>query len=157
MCGALILSALAGCALFSTGEEPAEKSTVFHYEDPAMPFHKIDESTADGVWQSEKTGNTIAVNSSCRKEDDSLKSEENSILAGIEHLKSRTSKKIKFDGETADRIHAEGETDGDLVDVELVIVRKDDCTYDLAYVARHVSFNEELGIFEKFLERFHAP
>ena len=57
----------------------------------------------------------------------------------------------------ADRIHAEGSTDGDLVDVDLVIVKKSDCTYDLAYVGRRATFTEELGIFQTFLERFHAP
>lgn len=122
-----------------------------------MPFQKIDESTADGVWQSEKTGNTIAINSSCRKAGDTIKSEEDSVLAGIEHIKSRQSQRITLDGSTADRIHAEGTSDGDLVDVDLVIVKKSDCTYDLAYVGRRATFKEELGIFQTFLERFHAP
>src|ERR1700722_15139876 len=81
-----------GCALFSSDEEPAQKNTKLQFEDPDMPYRKIDVSNADSVWQSNDTGNTIAINSSCKKDDANLKTLEDNILAGVDHLKNRTSK-----------------------------------------------------------------
>jgi hypothetical protein len=147
---------MGGCALFSV-EAPPEKNANIKFTNPQEPFRKIDESTADSIWQSMKTGNTIAINSSCTKDEGSIKKMEDSILSGVENLKSRKTQKIQIDDVGADRIHAEGTTDGIKVAIDLVEMRKGDCMYDLAYVARLSSFAEEIDLFDQFLKGFHAP
>jgi len=119
-----VLAMPVGCALFSSDEEPGRKDDKLKYEDPPMPYRKIDVSNADSVWQSENTGNTIAINSSCKRSDATLKTLEDNILSGVDDLSSRTSHKFQLDGSEADRIHAEGKADGVPVDIELVVVKK---------------------------------
>jgi len=152
------LSLLGGCALFSGDEDFGHKNSGIRFVEPDSPYKRIDVTSADRVWQSTRTGNTIAVNSVCKtSEDRSLKALEQSILSGVENLKVNSTGNLTVDEAKADRIGAEGKTDGVPIDIDLIEFRKGECTYDLAYVGRKKDFSSEQKIFNRFLEGFHAP
>lgn len=152
------IGGIVGCALLGGNDDPVTKNTAIHYEHPGQPYERISVSSADLVWQSKKTGNTIAVNSLCQKyQDVSLKALGENILEGIDNLKIENSQTLTFDGREAERISAQGTTDGIPIAIRLLILKKNGCTYDLAYIARKTSFGSEEEIFEQFLKRFHAP
>ena len=153
-----IVSFLCSCALFFGDEDPVKKDTSIHFLPPSEPFKKIDAAGADSVWQSKTTGNTIALNTSCKKNDDrDLKTLEENILLGIENLKIKSEKEIQVDGKPAQRVLAEGSTEGVPVLADLLILKKGDCTYDLDYIARSHLFEEEHKHFDKFITGFHTP
>src|ERR1041385_1487985 len=103
----LILTAafcLSSCALFSSDEDTPHKNAEVRFTAPGQPFSKINVTSADEVWQSTRTGNTIAINSVCKaSQDRSVKAMEDSILGGVENLKVKTTEHMPMDGVTADR------------------------------------------------------
>jgi len=154
----IALYALTACALFGGGEEDPVKNLNLKMTPPPNPYEEIKVSSADHVWQSLKTGNTIAVNSSCverNKED--LHSLEKGIFSGVDNVIVRSETKITVDGAPADRTYAEGKTDNIPISIDLVVIEKNNCTYDLAYVARTATFAAERALFDNFIERFHSP
>lgn len=155
----LTLSAVfAGCSLFLGDEDAAKKNTHIKFEAPPSPYLRLSITTADTVWQSQETGNSIAINSTCKKNaEKNLSALENNLLLGIEHLKIINETSEKLDGQDARRVVAEGKSEGVAIQADLVILEKNDCTYDLAYIARKKTYETEHGIFDKFLPGFHAP
>jgi hypothetical protein len=150
--------ALQGCALLGSDDDPVQKNTAIKLEVPPTPWREVHISSADRVWQSTETGNTIAINSMCQRYSDlSLKKLQENILAGVENLKIRTEAKTMFKGREAERVVVDGTTDGIPIVVDLLILKKNGCTYDLAYIARDKTFDQERKIFEKFLTGFNAP
>lgn len=148
-----------GCALLIGGDEdPGKKNIEIKFKNPQTPFEHISVSSADYVWQSNKTGNTIAVNSLCKKTEDlSLDALKDKILAEIDNLKINKTETIDFDERKAQRINASGLADDTPIKILLIILKKNNCTYDLAYIARANQFEKEKSIFESFLQGFHAP
>ncbi len=147
-----------GCALLGSGEDPVKKNPGIKFQPPPNPFAQSHISSADQVWQSESTGNTIAINSTCQEYSDlTLKDLQQNILGGIENLKVQSDKTVSFDGREAQRIVSVGSAEGVSISVDLLILKKNNCTYDLAYIARSKFYDDEHGIFETFLKRFHAP
>jgi hypothetical protein len=157
----LILVALqvfGGCAIFGGSEDEPVKNTSVKVAPPQAPFEEVRVSDADRVWQSRKTGNTIAYNSACLenlKED--LGTLEKRILSGVDNIKILSQIKLTVDGAPAERTRAEGKTDGVPISIDLVTIKKSNCTYDLAYVTRVVTFAVEQNTFQQFVERFHTP
>ncbi len=155
----IVIGLQSGCAILGVGEDDAAvKSFSYKSNAPEKPFQKINMSTADAVWQSDKTGNTIAVNSLCRKyQEVSLEHLKENILSGIDDLKIEQSQTTTFDGRDAERVTVSGKTDGIPVSVSVLTYKKNGCTYDLAYIARANNFDKEVSYFEKFLTGFHVP
>ncbi len=150
--------ALSGCAIFSGGDDEPVKNENVHASPPQSPFEEVKVSSADHVWQSRKTGNTIAYNSACQEK---LKADlgtlEKGILKGVDNLKILNETRLTVDGAPAERTRVEGKTEGIPISVDLVVIKKGNCTYDLAYVARTISFSAEQSTFQQFIERFHTP
>lgn len=157
--GFLILaSGTSACALLGSDDDPVRKSGNISLEAPSAPWQEMHISSADRVWQSRKTGNTIALNSMCQKYTDvSLKKLQENILAGVENLKVRSEKTVMFKGREAERIVVDGTTDGIPITIDIFILKKNGCTYDLAYISRDKTFESERPDFDKFLGGFNPP
>jgi hypothetical protein len=152
------LYSLTACALFGGGEEDPVKNFNVKLSAPPSPYEEIKVSSADHVWQSLKTGNTIALNSSCvEKNKEDLHSLEKGIFSGVDNVVIKNETKITVDGAPAVRTYAEGKTDNIPISIDLVVIEKNNCTYDLAYVARTATFAAERTLFNNFIERFHSP
>ncbi len=155
----LLLAIQSACAIIGGGDDdPGAKAKVIEHRPPATPFEKVSVSSADEVWQSRQTGSTIAVNSLCKKyQDVSLKRLRENILAGIEDVQVEKTENGSFDGRDSERVTVNGKTDGIPVKVNILIYKKNNCTYDLAFIARKEHFDKEVNIFEDFLKGFHVP
>ena len=151
-------AACLGCAILGSGEDPVKKNPDIKFDSPNKPYEKSHISSADHVWQSGLTGNTIAINSTCQQYNDlTLKNRQQNILAGIDNLKVQTDDTVTFDGREAQRIVSLGTADGVPISVDLIILKKNNCTFDIAYIARTKTYKEEHLTFEKFLTGFHVP
>jgi len=154
----ITLYSLTACAIFGGGDEEPVKNLNIKMTPPPNPYEEIKVSSADHVWQSLKTGNTIAYNSSCvEKNKEDLHSLEKGIFSGVQNVVIKNELKITVDGAPAVRTYAEGKTDNIPISIDLVVIEKNNCTYDLAYVARTTTFGAERSIFDNFIERFHSP
>jgi hypothetical protein len=156
---AIIPTWCGGCALFGGGgDDVVTRSTEMKAAAPPHPFKKIHVSSADRVWQSANTGNTIALNSMCQKYTDvSLPVLQNNMLEGVDDVKVVSSQTLTFQGRDAQRVKVRGKTDGVIVMVDLLTFKKNNCNYDLAYITRETEFEKEKLIFETFLKGFHVP
>ena len=155
----LIFFTINGCALLiGSDEDPTKKNTAIQFEAPTAPYSKLNVSSADTVWQSSDTGNTIAINSTCqKKEEKDLNALEKNILLGVDHLNILSEQTQKYNGEDARRVVAEGKTEGIPIQADILILEKNKCTYDLAYIARKKTYDTEHVVFENFLTKFRAP
>lgn len=157
-CLFFILGFWSGCSVLSTNEDdPGLKSSKFSYQNPPAPFEKAKISTADIVWQSKSTGSTIAVNSLCKKySDSSLKALRDNILSGVDKLNVEKDETLTYSGRDAQRVLASGTTDGVPVVIDLLIFKKNNCSYDLVFIAGNKHFSREKPVFEDFLKGFTA-
>jgi hypothetical protein len=147
-----------GCAIFGGGDDEPVKNVKIHFTAPPSPFEEVNVTSADHVWQSKKTGSTIALNSAClEKNREDLPSLEKGILSGVEHLKLVSETKLSVYNAPAERVRAEGRSDGIPISIDLVTVKKTNCTYDLAYVAKTDLFDSEKDYFDKFIEKVQLP
>ena len=150
---------LEGCALLGGGdEEIGTKNTEVKYIHPAAPFEEVSVTSADKVWQSKKTGNTIALNSLCKKyEPMTLDNLKKNMLSGFDDLKIEKTENVTLSDREAQRILASGKAEGVPITVNILILKKNNCTYDIAYIARTAHFEKEKPQFEKFIQGFQAP
>lgn len=157
--GLLVLATLTqGCAILGGGDDPVVKAEDYTYSNPEGSFEKVSISSADAVWQSRKTGNTIAVNSMCQKYVNvSLTNLQNNILAGIEDLEIIEESQPMFNRRRSKRVLAKGNTDGVPIQIDLLTLKKNTCTFDIAYIGRTKTFENERTLFSKFLQRFKVP
>lgn len=150
----LIFFVIQGCALLGSDDDTPTKSKSIRFQAPESPFQKLSVSSADAVWQSSKTGNTISMNSTCQKyENLPLDTLRENILAGIEDLKIQQKQEIQFNQRKAQRVSASGSMDGVPVSIDLLVMNKDSCTYDFTFIGRKKSQEKEAQIFEKFLNK----
>lgn len=154
-----LASAHFSCALFSGGGDAPAKSSATKYISPKKPFLETPlHGGADHAWQSDLTGNTIAYNSACSKdEDSSLEILKRKILTGIDRPNLEKNDTVDFDGREGKRVAGSGFVDGVPVKFSILVFRKGDCAYDLIYVGRTSVFDSELPHFEEFLKGFRAP
>jgi hypothetical protein len=100
-------------------------------------------------------GGTLAVNATCDKADDvPLHVLTNHLLFGIDDRREQTRTPITVDGRAALRTRLEGRLDGVQVELELVVLKKDGCTYDLLLIARPGSFALREPEFARFVAGF---
>ncbi|MBK9292853.1 MAG: hypothetical protein IPM57_00145 [Oligoflexia bacterium] len=155
----IVLFFNSSCSIFGGGdEEVGTKNRDIKYAQPKAPYKQLLLSSADAVWQSQKTGSTIAINSLCNKEHkSSLNSLKKNILSGIDDLKIESSKRITYNQSEAEKIIAHGTTEKVPIKVSVLIFKKRDCTFDIAYISRASLFSKEISVFETFLEGLVVP
>lgn len=157
----LLVAAIAfvACAILGSGDPPPEKSSGVEFHAPTNPFSESPlAGGADKAWQSSKTGSTIAFNSHCEKgRDMSLEGLQKGILNGIENFKIEKRSSYSIKGGEGERISGTGTAEDIEIKMDIVIMRKETCSYDLVYISRAKAFSQELAHFEKFLERFKIP
>ncbi|MFN7825241.1 MAG: hypothetical protein ACK5P6_07765 [Pseudobdellovibrionaceae bacterium] len=143
----------AGCVSVSIAPSPVTKSKDFSFQVPATPFAKLEGESFDHSWQSEKTGNTIAILSECGVGGDlPLVTIESESLSSLTHKNIVETKHLTFAQREARRTRAQGQLDGVSVEIEILTVKKNSCSFVVTYVGRQKSFPLELKIFESFLQ-----
>ncbi len=100
-------------------------------------------------------GGTIAVDTTCEDADDvPLDVSTNHLLIGIEERREHGRARLTVDGRRALRTRVDGVLDGVRVAMDLVVVKKDGCTWDLVLVAAPEVFERRRPEFDRFLAAF---
>lgn len=102
-----------------------------------------------------REGGTIAASSVCSgREDVPLDVLTNHLLFGVEHQKERSRVLLTLDGRAALRTNLEGEVDGVAVELNLVVLKKDGCIYDLQLIATAKQLAGCQADFDAFVQGF---
>ena len=100
-------------------------------------------------------GGTMAANVTCDSgEDVPLDVFTNHLLFGIEQRQERARTPITVDGRGALRTRIDGRLDGVPVALELVVLKKDGCVYDLFLIAPPGALTAHQPAFDRFLAGF---
>lgn len=118
-------------------------------------WQKVDFSDNDLAWVRKDTAQVLAMNATCKDTGDpSLEVLTNHLLMGFtdKWLKERNLKPL--DGRDALVSRYDAKLDGVEVELQVAVMKKDDCVYDFSYIAPKGHFEEgEVG-FDKLLGSF---
>lgn len=157
-----------GCSILIGNVRPvSEHSTNYAAPDLSQKFpewsslERTDEGPgADVAFQHAKSGSIISMNSTCRerntREDLSLDSVTRSLLLGITVPDQQTSREIKVSRLPAQETTVLGMMNGQSMKLRVIVLRKDECLYDLMYVAKANRFDEQEAVFSDFVSRFEV-
>jgi len=153
---ALLALALAGCGTrgalsgnlyrdgplaFRIGSLPPEWRRV-QVADGQLAFHHAD-------------GGTILAHATCEARGDApLDVLTNHLLFGIEAARERSRTPLSLDGRRALRTRVDGALDGVPIALDLVVLKKDGCTYDLELASSPQVFARRQADFERFFTGF---
>ena len=100
-------------------------------------------------------GGTILAHATCDgRADVSLDVLTNHLLFGIEERREISRIPFALDGRAALRTRLDGTVDGVPVALDLVVVKKDGCTYDLGLAAAPAVLSQRQPDFERFFRSF---
>jgi len=159
-----ILVAAAGLGLFACAGSGYFKHGVFYGKEAAYKLTPLDErgwqrigiSDNDLAWEG-KGGELIAVNATCSGHGDpSLQVLTNHLLIGFEDRVVRQRETLEIAGRAALRTQVEASIDGVGRELELLVLKRDGCVYDMSYVAPPSSFQASLPVFRSLVESFEA-
>jgi hypothetical protein len=104
-------------------------------------------------------GGAIVANGICGEndkiEDLPLDVLVNHALFGVEATQEVDREEFKLDARAALRSHVTGTVDGAQIELDLVVLKKDNCTFDFQLVARPDEFKARRADFEAFYKSFH--
>ncbi|MCC6807644.1 MAG: hypothetical protein IT381_09490 [Deltaproteobacteria bacterium] len=104
-----------------------------------------------------KNGGAIICNAICGEQDirdlplDVLV---NHTLFGVDQTRELEREELVLDGRGALRVHVVGTMDGVAIELDLVVMKKDNCTFDFQLVAGIDEFKDRRPAFEAFFKAF---
>jgi hypothetical protein len=147
---------LAGCGLRGhlRGDVYRDGSIAFRIGGLPDPWQRV--QVADGQLAfHHRAGGTILAHASCDvRGDPSLEVLTRHLLIGIEAPRELSRAALALDGRRALRTRVDGRLDGVAVAFDLVVLKKDGCTYDLALAAAPDVFPSRRTDFERFFQGF---
>lgn len=155
-----ILLLLLGAACASSGsfrngvfEAPG---VVYRVEAP-RDWELLSFSGNDLAWGG-PAGEVMAVNAECEDHGDpSLEVLTNHLLIGFEDRRVVEREPLQVAGRGALRTRILASLDGLPVEMELTVLKKDGCVYDLTYLAAPTGFDAQLGGYRQMVESFDVP
>jgi hypothetical protein len=145
--GPLLVLALAGACAAPRLEVPA----------PTGGWKAAPAREGGVAYHHAKAGGTIAANRTCEDvEDVPLDVLTNHLLIGVEERKEASRRPLTVAGRGALRTRLDGKIDGVPVGLDLVVLKKDGCVYDLMLVGSPQRVEALAPEFERFVARF-AP
>jgi hypothetical protein len=120
----------------------------------ADEFQEIAVSDNDLAWHHPRFG-TISVNSTCKQyEDVPARALVNQLLMGTTERVYRVEETVTLDGRAAQHLLADVEMDGVPVTIDIYLVVKDGCVYDLTHVAAREAAESARPLFQRFVSAF---
>lgn len=154
----LSLLVLASCVSVSLAGKPKLERAQVSFRPPNSPFRSVNSASADQAWKNPKSGNSVAYFSSCNDPaDPSLELVRRELVSGIQNLQFRSSEIVTFNGREALRSLVSGQVDGVEAQMDILIFKKNQCTFGITYVGLSSRFAEDKPVFEDFLLGFVAP
>jgi hypothetical protein len=140
------------------GPKPAVPAKGVHYVAPADPYGEVKIQDIDQTWKNENNGNTISYRSQCNDPSDpSIDSIFQGMLDGLQSVNVENSQKSTFNGREALNAVVDGKLDGVETRFEVLIFKKNHCSYTLSYVALPKNFKADQPVFKSFVKSFEAP
>ncbi len=101
-------------------------------------------------------GGTISAAATCEGPDHDAPLDvlTNHLLFGVEHRVERSRSAGTLDGRAALRTRADGTLDGVPIALDLVVLERDGCIYDLQLIAGPTAINARRPDFDRFLDGF---
>lgn len=120
------------------------------------PWARVSLSGNDLAWAG-PAGAVVAVNGLCTGHGDpSLKVLTDHLLMGFDAREILGREELMLAGRAALRTRAAARLDGIPMEMELTVLKKDGCVYDLSYSAPPSSFETGLGAYRAVVESFEA-
>jgi hypothetical protein len=117
-------------------------------------FERISVGDNDLAWHHPELG-TISVNSTCTEyEDVPASALLNQLLMGTTERAYRVEEVVTLDGRAAQHVLADVELDGVPVTVDVYLLVKDGCVYDLTHVAGRARAHAAQPAFQRFVSGF---
>jgi hypothetical protein len=153
----LILSLLTGCA-GGTFADWVYRDSQTAYRVGPLPagWERVDLKGGNVAFR-HGSGGSILANGLCTGvKDVPLDVLTNQALFGLEQKQEMSRETFTLDGRAAERTRLTGALDGVPVELELVVLKKDNCTYDLQLVAAPgAPFDARVADFDAFVAGFH--
>ena len=151
-----IVALLAGCSTGGTFGDNIyrDQQTAFRVGEIPASWHRFNLSGADLTFRND-SGGTILVNGICQGiKDVPLDVLTNQALFGVQDKVVLSRDPMTLDGRDALRTRLTGTMDGVPVELELVVLKKNDCTYDLQLVSGPGVFASLAPAFRQFVDGF---
>jgi hypothetical protein len=147
---------LAGCATRGTLNGTLYRDGPLAFRIGALPSEWRRVQVADGqVAFHHDQGGTILAHATCEARGDaSLDVLTNHLLFGIEEPRERSRTPLSLDGRRALRTRVDGALDGVPIALDLVVLKKDSCTFDLELASSPEVFARRQADFERFFFGF---
>lgn len=111
----------------------------------------------DAAWHDRATHGVIHVDHSChRSEDTPLAALVQHLLIGFTERQFELEETIPFDGREARHVIVRARLDGVPMMLDLYVMKKDGCVFDLGYVAPPEAFARGVTAFEAFVRGFRT-
>lgn len=145
----------AGWALvFASACAASQPLTGYHIGAPESGWQKLDVENGDVAYK-HRDGGTIYANRMCQDvEDVSLDVLTNHLFFDMQIDEELERETFTLGGRGALRTRVLAELDGVPVELEVVVMKKDGCTYDMALVADRAEFEQRKPDFDRFLQSF---
>jgi hypothetical protein len=168
----LLLFTQTGCSLFFGNIRPVEeKSKHYHVIDLSQKseeWEKLENqssttaeipeqgSVSDTAFQSNQTAAIISLNSACKQYESkqpqqSLKKLSSELFLGITDVTFLEEKELVIQGVPALETTIRGQLSGEDTQLRAVVLQKQNCVYDLMYIARPEKFEKNLRDFSRFV------
>jgi hypothetical protein len=133
----------AGKVCYRVGALP-EGWRLVHQEGAAVGFY------------SDAVGGVIAANATCRDDADAapLKALTRQLLIGYTERNIESQDKVALDAREALRTRATAKLDGVPMALEILVMKRNGCIFDLSYAAPPTDFDRGTGDFQRFVDGF---
>ena len=153
---ALVAVLLAGCGASQSFQGRVFDNGTVRYRVGALDagFEPISVGDNDLAWHHPQLG-TISVNSTCKEyEDVPARALVNQLLMGTTDRVYRVEETLTLDGRAAQHLLADVALDGVPVTIDVYLIVKDGCVYDLTHVAGRERAEQARPLFERFVHSF---
>lgn len=110
---------------------------------------------SDVAFQSSKTASIISLNSMCRASgirlERDLKTFTEQLFLGMTQITERTDENLSIENELALQTTLRGTLDGRDVRMRTIVLKKNNCIYDLMLVAQPSTFSTDETTFQRFV------
>lgn len=154
----LSAGAVCGCMSVSFKAPPPQKSAAVIFNPPKGAFAEISSPHLDHSWQNKASGSTISYLSDCNNPTDpSLENIFKGITSEIDGVSVINSNRFTYNAREALRSRVAGLVDGVKTNFELIIFKKNNCTYILTFVTMADGNIQDENEFTNFLKGFVVP
>lgn len=148
---------LVGCASASFARGIYDDGVV-RYRVGALPpgWKRVEVEDNDLAFHHAKLG-TISINSTCRDYEDVPEAAlMNQLLFGTRERDYRVEETVTLDGRGADHVVVDLELDGVPIALEVFLLKKDGCVYDMTRISSLPAFDEGRGDFLAVVRGFRV-